>query len=559
MQTLLRSLQDHDLGHLRILAELWGLDPPAGPPVLAAQALAEAILDSAGLQETLGSLEPAAKRSFEALLIRGGRAPLADFERRYGQLREMGPGRRDREKPWRSPSPVEALWYRGLIARAFADTTTGPQEFIFIPSDLLERLQPQVHASPAPPGRPAATPLATRLGDWTAADDATTMFAALRRRTTRTPPRAGWEESLAPFLRRPVAVPMLLALARGERIIDASSLRPQAQPVRSFLDLPRPEASLRLMLAWESSTSWNDLAHTPQLANGTDVWPNDPAASRRAALAHLVTIPEGVWWDLQTWIEDIHIQDPGFQRPGGDFDAWYLQDVETGTFLRGFDHWHEVEGAYLRFLITGPLHWLGALDLGLGSRGDSVTCFRKTSLAASLSDTALVPPIPEDEPALAAVYPDGRIEIPATASRSLRYQIARICDWEPATPPVFAYRLSPSSLQAAVAQGLGAAQVISLLESASRRRLPNGLRQAIERAIAHGTPARLERQLILRVDQAAVLDGLRRQRTTARYLGESLGPTTVLVRERDWPALCAAAARVGILIEPPRDTPTASS
>ncbi len=559
MQTLLRSLQDHDLGHLRILAELWGLDLPAGPPIHTAQALAEAMLDPDGLQETLGSLGAAAKRSFESLLLRGGRAPLADFERRHGQLREMGPGRRDREKPWRSPSPVEALWYRGLIARAFADTTTGPQEFIFIPSDLLERLQPHVRARPVPPGRPAATPLATRLGDWTAADDATSLLAALRRRTARTPPHAGWDESLAPFLRRPVAAPMLLTLARGEGIIDADSLRPQAQPVRSFLDLPRPEACLRLLLAWRSSRHWNDLARTPRLASGTKGWPNDPAASRQAALAHFVTIPEGVWWDLQAWIEAIHSHDPGFQRPGGDFDAWYLQDVETGAFLRGFDHWDEVEGAYLRFLITGPLHWLGALDLGLGSRGDAVTCFRKTSLAASLSDTAWVPPMPEDEPALAAVYPDGRIAIPATASRSLRYQIARICDWDPATPPVFAYRLSPSSLQAAVAQGLGAAQVISLLESASRRRLPDGLRQAIERAIAHGTPARIERQLILRVDQAADLDGLRRQRTTARYLGEALGPTAVLVRERDWPALCAAAARIGILIEPPRDSPPAGT
>ncbi len=559
MQTLLHSLQDHDLGHLRILAELWGLDPPPGPPARAAQSLAEAMLDQAALRETLGSLGPDAKRSFEFLLARGGRAPRADFERNHGQLREMGPGRRDREKPWRSPSPVEALWYRGLIAHAFADTATGPQEFIFIPSDLLERLQPPVLARPAPPGRPSATPLATRLGDWTADDDVTSLLAALRRRTARTEPHPGWEASLAPFLRRPVAAPMLLALARSEGSIDAGSLRPQAQPVRSFLDLPRPEACRRLVLAWRSTTLWNDLARVPGLASGTRGWPNDPAASRGAALAHFVDIPEGVWWDLQAWIDAIHSQDPGFQRPGGDFDAWYLQDAETGAFLRGFEHWDAVEGAYLRFLITGPLHWLGAIDLGLGARGDAIICFRKTGLAASLSDTAAPSALPEDEPALAAVYPDGRITFPATASRSLRYQIARICDWEPATPPVYAYRLSPSSLQTAAAQGLKVSQVLSLLEAAAHRGVPQGLRQAVERAFAQGTPARIERQLILRVDDDAILDELRRQQSTARYLGEALGSKAVIVRQRDWPALCAAAARVGILIEPPRDAPTARS
>lgn len=559
MQTLLRTLQDHDLGHLRILAELWGLDPPAGPSVRAAQSLAEAMLDQTALRETLGSLEPNAKRSFEYLLARGGRTPLADFERNHGELREMGPGRRDREKPWRNPSPVEALWYRGLIARAFADTATGPQEFIFIPADLLEILQPRVLAVPDPPGHASPTPLATRLADWTAADDVTSLLAALRRRTGRSGPHPGWEASLAPFLRRPVAAPMLLTLARSEGFVDAGSLRPQAQPIRTFLELPRPDACRHLLLAWRATRLWNDLEHVPGLASGTRGWPNDPAASRDAALARFVDIPEGVWWDLQAWIEAIHRQDPGFQRPGGDFDAWYLQDAETGSFLRGFEHWNAVEGAYLQFLITGPLHCLGAVDLGLGERGDAVTCFRKTRLAPALSDPAIQPSLPEDEPALAAVYPDGRITFPATASRSLRYQIARISDWEPAAPPVYVYRLSPSSLQAAAAQGLKVGQVVSLLEAAAHRGVPQGLRQAVERAFDQGTPARIERQLILRVDQPAILEELQRQRTTSRYLGEALGSTAVIVRERDWPALCAAAARIGILIEPPRDSPAAGS
>jgi len=33
MQDLFRSLQDRDLGHLRIVAELWGIDLPSAPPV----------------------------------------------------------------------------------------------------------------------------------------------------------------------------------------------------------------------------------------------------------------------------------------------------------------------------------------------------------------------------------------------------------------------------------------------------------------------------------------------------------------------------------------------
>ena len=34
-----------------------------------------------------------------------------------------------------------------------------------------------------------------------------------------------------------------------------------------------------------------------------------------------------------------------------------------GDYLRGFSTWDEVDGALVRFLITGPMHWLGLVDL----------------------------------------------------------------------------------------------------------------------------------------------------------------------------------------------------
>src|SRR4030065_477379 len=105
MQSLQRSLDDHDLGHLRIVAELWGIDlpqrsapPAARPPPAAAEALAH-------------------------LLAHGGRSPLADVARVFGPLTQMGPGRRDREKPWQRPqAAVVALYFRGLLALSVGDT-----------------------------------------------------------------------------------------------------------------------------------------------------------------------------------------------------------------------------------------------------------------------------------------------------------------------------------------------------------------------------------------------------------------------------------------------------
>ena len=60
------------------------------------------------------------------------------FTRKYGDIREAGAGKRDREKLYLQPaSAAEILFYRGLLARAFFDTKKGPQEFAYIPDDLL--------------------------------------------------------------------------------------------------------------------------------------------------------------------------------------------------------------------------------------------------------------------------------------------------------------------------------------------------------------------------------------------------------------------------------------
>ncbi len=148
MQPLLRTLQDHDFGHLRILAEVWGFDPPAGPSPQAARTLAKAMLEPSTLGEMIESLSQDARQTLQALQAAGGRMPLADLTRRYGPLREVGAARRDREKVWRQPaSPLETLWYRGLLARAFADLPAGPCEFGFIPNDILDQIRPEFRAA----------------------------------------------------------------------------------------------------------------------------------------------------------------------------------------------------------------------------------------------------------------------------------------------------------------------------------------------------------------------------------------------------------------------------
>ncbi|MDZ4064799.1 MAG: hypothetical protein U1E22_09060, partial [Coriobacteriia bacterium] len=99
MPDLTTSLQSHDLGHLRIVASLWGVELTAAETDAALTELAAALLDPNLLRELVESLSPEARAALEALVTEGGRIPWAAFARRFGKIREIGPGRRDREQP----------------------------------------------------------------------------------------------------------------------------------------------------------------------------------------------------------------------------------------------------------------------------------------------------------------------------------------------------------------------------------------------------------------------------------------------------------------------------
>src|SRR5512133_1677104 len=97
---LIQSLQNRDLGHLRIIAEMWGIDLEAPNARMGLRRLSEALLNRRRLEEMITSLPEDPRRAVADLLQHHGSMPWSLFARRYGPLREMGPGRRDRERPY---------------------------------------------------------------------------------------------------------------------------------------------------------------------------------------------------------------------------------------------------------------------------------------------------------------------------------------------------------------------------------------------------------------------------------------------------------------------------
>ncbi len=548
MPDLYASLHNNDIGHLRVVAALWGVELTASEVEAARRELCAALLDPELGREMIDSLAPEARAALDALAEAGGKLPWATFVRRFGEVREVGPGRRDREQVYLTPvSAAETLFYRALLARAFFDTPNGPQEFAYIPDDLRELIQHKEHEETkgktfepfvsvvlkeagslghlaTPKERAHPVPFSDRL-----LDDATTLLAALRMNLT--PPTTD------------VPLEVVRGLLQTAGILAGNDL--VAEKVRSFLEMPRPQALAMLFDAWVSSETFNELRQVPGLVCEGE-WMNRPLAARRFLLGLLGTVPTGKWWSLPAFVGAVKEKHPDFQRPAGDYDSWFIKRAADGVYLRGFTSWDEVDGALIRYLITGLLYWLGRVELAAPEGSDTITAFRMASSAERQSSGVRRSTF--DEVGKLHVSSQGRIVVPRSLPRAARYQMARFCEWEDARLEEYHYRVTPGSLMRAAKQGLKVGQLLSLLAKNAAAEIPPAFVRALKRWEVNGTEARVEVQTVLRVSRPEVLEELRKSKA-GRFLGESLGATAVVVKAGAQSKVLAALAELGFLAE----------
>ncbi len=546
MPNLEHALQGHDLGFLKIVASAWGIELSAPDSVTALPSVVAGILENADFAEVIETLPQDAKNVLHALLNNEGRLPWAAFVRTYGEVRRMGSARRDRERPDRKPaSAVEVLWYRGLIGRAFLSLPIAgePIEYAYIPEDLLPLL-PILHTDVTLPlGRPATPNESAKpaLANDRILDHACTLLAALRLKLD--------EAALSKLNLGGIPLEVLRGLLNAAGLLDYDSL-PQPERTRAFLEAPRGKALSQLVTSWMADKYFNELRLLPGLKFEGE-WLNDAPRTRQTILELVSQIPKDRWWSLSAFVGAIHDQQPDFQRPAGDYDSWFIRQEGSDTFLHGFGSWDLVDGALVRFLVTGPMHWLGLLDLAAPGAGEAYTALRLSRWAETLWHGAAPDDLPIEDATL-KISSDGKLTLPNLTPRAVRYQVSRFCHWEgekdEAQRSTYAYRITPEALERARAQGLRAAQLVGLLRKHCDGPLPPMLLQALERWETAGTQAAIETVVLLRVTNPEILTALRKTRA-ARCLGEAISETAVLVRPGTENQVLSALAEIGYLSE----------
>jgi hypothetical protein len=306
--------------------------------------------------------------------------------------------------------------------------------------------------------------------------------------------------------------------------------------VKAFLEASRLEALGFLQGAWLESESFNELRLIPGIVCEGE-WKNQPQETREFLLNLLDAIPEGQWWSLNAFVRDIKQKFPDFQRPAGDYDSWFIKGFADGQYLRGFASWDQVDGVLIKFFITSILHWLGQVDLCTAEGATEPTSFRVTNS-----------PVTGKEDGRLHISSQGLVSIPRLAPRVVRYQVSRFCEWEEPRDDVYRYRISTNSLIRAKQQGLKVDHLLALLSKSAEAGVPPALVKALKRWEANGTEARVQTQVILKVSRPEVLEEMRKSKA-ARFLGEVLSPTTVIVKGGAVQKVMEALTELGLLTE----------
>ena len=564
MPSILRTLREADPVLLPVLAQAWSVKPDFTDSSEVLNTISKAMTDPARAEAVWDSLDDRQRGALQTLIGIGSKMPETKFERLFGTIRLMGTAQIEREKPLHNPaSPAEALYYRGLISKGFENAETGSRAIIFVPDELLrvlpthktsyDNLDEEEEEDGSHLEIETLTEVTNvRPADTSLVDDMTTLLAYLQLHNLVLDGHALSDsdgERLLPNLlsadRERMRFLMALAISADLIEIEAGRAFPKRAEARRWLASSRSEQVRGLAETWRDSDQYFDIMHVPGLHPEMEagaMHQYSPVVARSAVMELMLhMLPQNDWFSLSDFIELVREDNADFQRPNGDFDSWYIRN-DQGEYLTGLESWDAVEGALLEFYITGPLHWLGLVDLA--EEAARFTAYGRAFLKRGTW------PTPPETPEKIEVLPEGAILVSRKVSRIDRFQVARFASWVSAGN-TYMYRLDAESIQRAAAQGINVGHIASFLtKSLGDTPLPQPVTRLLEtwKAGAVATVT-FERALIIRTTAPETMDVIMDTPATRRYLGSRLGPMAAIVRGDQWAALRDALGEMGIQVE----------
>ena len=540
MPNLIETLIDYEPDLLEMIAESWGIDQDVDPKKNHIKQIADLVNNESLMDEILQALPQPDRGALQRLSANNGRMPLDQFERDYGELREIGAARRAKTRPDRNPASIsENLYYKGLISKAFFKQGLETIEFIFIPDEFQTFLSQKFSHQDAGsiPVLPEGSIQRSFHSNDLILEHACTLLAALRADISIGDLKLENPEIPAVFLEQ---------VLRAAGLVD-SKLQVATEKVGAFLEAPRARSFSLLVNAWRESRHVDETHLLSKLEFEGSI-KRDPALTREKVLSAIQPLSDENWVQIEEFVSWMKTYQPDILRSGGEYDTWIIRELDSDRYIKGFENWERVEGALLRAMINGPLFWMGFIELGMKEKNTrKPDVFRLSKWAQNLFARNEIG-FQKRGVNFFPIQKDGSITVQRAFPLHIRYQIARFCEWGEAKKGRYHYQISHNSLLRASQQGLKVEQLILIINKYGKKPIPPTIPAALERWKKNNLEAIFEQPVLLRVRSAKILDQLMASRAK-RFIQIRLNETSAIVKAGSVEALKDALIDIGILAD----------
>lgn len=549
--------------------------------------LAKRLYDPVIITTSLNELEPHQREVLDLLILRSGEVTASVFRDQLAAQKKIDPP--PTRTSWNysaergSPTKPDSKKFEDILARLSVSglvfTTgiatsrsnvefTAPAEYLFIPTAVFEHLPPvtmSIETGPPPPTVRPADPDSLLRDIYIilsfARDEPiplTTRGQILKRALVRIDEALRVPEGAVkvqvesdlgrlPLLRTLAQELGLLVQAPGGLMLGAGA--------GGFLAAPRGQRRRQLYETYRTNARWSELTRLPDLTvtPRTNLQDSLIVAARQRVLAELIELPAGEWVALSHLIERLQIRayeflfsrswaSDRYYYPSNYRPSVYSGENQLGLRFERSDRkvvsWNDVEGQFIRVVVTEALHWLGMVDLGLTGDGEQASVFRVTPEGAALLHGE-TPPSAEPETHV-VVQPNFQIFAFEPTGEDVLFTLDRLAERVRAEQ-VVEYRLTRESVYAAQRGGMDVAAILTFLEQVSAAPVPQNIRRSLEDWGSQHDRIRIRRAtpLLQTIDEQA-LDSLYADPELGPSLGRRIAPTAALVPARHLDALYSA-------------------
>ena len=332
-----------------------------------------------------------------------------------------------------------------------------------------------------------------------------------------------------------------ICLARGWVRREGRGLRPGHGALRALAGSPTEQRG-RLLDGYLRDRGWSDLEAAGRVRQLLGNQRIDEPSARKVVIHYLEEICGDGWCDEAAFCDSLRTISPDFLREDYASPGWAVVEIASGAELYGPGSWESVEREWLRYLLRGPLYWLGVVRWGR-SQDDRPIAFQLVKGENTAATVVLK---------IAEVGDELRVAAPPQCNLAQLYQFEPYMELLKRAS-AGSYRLGRDTVLAAMEAGGSHDELVGLLGVLGGESLPDALKQRAAGWAADYGRFTLEAATLLTAESEEDSGWVGSQPGVAPCLGEQLGVSSHrVVPERLW-ELVEALKRAGQL---PRVDPT---